>query len=170
MEIDPHQLDRGDRSSPPTRSACNTPSSTSAASCRRLTAARARRRRGLRGGLLGKNILGSGFDLEITVHRGAGAYICGEETRAARVARRQARLSAAQAAVPGGRRPLRRPDGHQQRGDRSPTCRRSCERGAAAYAQYRHGEEHGHARLLPERACQAARQLRAAAGRRRCAS
>jgi len=31
-------------------------------------------------GFLGKNIFGSGFDLEITVHRGAGAYICGEET------------------------------------------------------------------------------------------
>lgn len=31
-------------------------------------------------GYLGKNILRSGYDLEITVHRGAGAYICGEET------------------------------------------------------------------------------------------
>jgi NADH-quinone oxidoreductase subunit F len=31
-------------------------------------------------GYLGTNILGSGFDLEITVHAGAGAYICGEET------------------------------------------------------------------------------------------
>ncbi|MBU3744642.1 MAG: NADH-quinone oxidoreductase subunit NuoF [Sediminibacterium sp.] len=31
-------------------------------------------------GMLGKNILGSGFDCEIYVHRGAGAYICGEET------------------------------------------------------------------------------------------
>ncbi len=31
-------------------------------------------------GFLGKNILGSGFDAEIYVHRGAGAYICGEET------------------------------------------------------------------------------------------
>ncbi|MDX2036008.1 MAG: NADH-quinone oxidoreductase subunit NuoF [Isosphaeraceae bacterium] len=31
-------------------------------------------------GHLGKNIHGSGFDLEIYVHRGAGAYICGEET------------------------------------------------------------------------------------------
>jgi NADH-quinone oxidoreductase subunit F len=31
-------------------------------------------------GFLGKNILGSGYDLEIHVHRGAGAYICGEET------------------------------------------------------------------------------------------
>ena len=40
----------------------------------------ARGARGVRRGLLGKNILGSGFDLEITVHRGAGAYICGEES------------------------------------------------------------------------------------------
>jgi NADH-quinone oxidoreductase subunit F len=31
-------------------------------------------------GFLGNNILGSGFDCEIYVHRGAGAYICGEET------------------------------------------------------------------------------------------
>ena len=31
-------------------------------------------------GLLGKNILGKGFDLELVVHVGAGAYICGEET------------------------------------------------------------------------------------------
>lgn len=31
-------------------------------------------------GLLGKNILGSGFDFELNNHLGAGAYICGEET------------------------------------------------------------------------------------------
>ncbi len=31
-------------------------------------------------GFLGKNILGSGFDCELYLHRGAGAYICGEET------------------------------------------------------------------------------------------
>lgn len=31
-------------------------------------------------GYLGKNILGSGFDLEVVLHAGAGAYICGEET------------------------------------------------------------------------------------------
>jgi len=31
-------------------------------------------------GYLGKDILGSGFDLDVYVHRGAGAYICGEET------------------------------------------------------------------------------------------
>ncbi len=32
------------------------------------------------GGFLGKNILSSGFDFTIEVRRGAGAYICGEET------------------------------------------------------------------------------------------
>ena len=31
-------------------------------------------------GLVGKNLFGTGYDLEVTVHRGAGAYICGEET------------------------------------------------------------------------------------------
>jgi NADH-quinone oxidoreductase subunit F len=31
-------------------------------------------------GFLGENILGSGYSLDIFVHRGAGAYICGEET------------------------------------------------------------------------------------------
>jgi NADH-quinone oxidoreductase subunit F len=31
-------------------------------------------------GFLGQNILGSGYSLEMSVHRGAGAYICGEET------------------------------------------------------------------------------------------
>src|ERR1700683_4132422 len=31
-------------------------------------------------GYLGTDILDSGFDLEVVVHAGAGAYICGEET------------------------------------------------------------------------------------------
>ncbi len=31
-------------------------------------------------GFIGRNILGSGFNFELFVHRGAGAYICGEET------------------------------------------------------------------------------------------
>ncbi len=31
-------------------------------------------------GYFGTDILGSGFDLEVTIHSGAGAYICGEET------------------------------------------------------------------------------------------
>ena len=32
------------------------------------------------GGYLGKNVRGSGIDLDVVVHKGAGAYICGEET------------------------------------------------------------------------------------------
>jgi len=44
-----------------------------AAFMRALDAARA-------AGFVGKNILGTGYDLDVTVHRGAGAYICGEET------------------------------------------------------------------------------------------
>jgi len=31
-------------------------------------------------GYFGRDILGTGFDLEVIIHRGAGAYICGEET------------------------------------------------------------------------------------------
>ena len=31
-------------------------------------------------GLIGKNACGSGYDFELYLHRGAGAYICGEET------------------------------------------------------------------------------------------
>ncbi|MGJ3507735.1 NADH-quinone oxidoreductase subunit NuoF [Enemella sp. A6] len=37
-------------------------------------------REAYRAGYLGKNILGTGYDLDIVVHSGAGAYICGEET------------------------------------------------------------------------------------------
>ena len=54
-------------------------------------------------GFLGKNIQGSGFDCEIYVHRGAGAYICGEETGLIESLGRQARLPAHQAAVFSGR-------------------------------------------------------------------
>jgi NADH-quinone oxidoreductase subunit F len=31
-------------------------------------------------GYIGRNVLGSGYDVDVIVHRGAGAYICGEET------------------------------------------------------------------------------------------
>src|SRR5881392_4263748 len=35
---------------------------------------------GAEGGYPGTNILGSGYDIHLILHRGAGAYICGEET------------------------------------------------------------------------------------------
>ncbi len=31
-------------------------------------------------GLIGRNACGTGYDFDVYVHRGAGAYICGEET------------------------------------------------------------------------------------------
>jgi NADH-quinone oxidoreductase subunit F len=34
----------------------------------------------IQNGYIGKNIAGSGYNLDVIVHRGAGAYICGEET------------------------------------------------------------------------------------------
>lgn len=37
-------------------------------------------------GLLGKNILGSGFDFEVIISKGAGAFVCGEETALIRAA------------------------------------------------------------------------------------
>lgn len=40
----------------------------------------AARREAMAAGFLGDNILGSGYDLDVVIHRGAGAYICGEET------------------------------------------------------------------------------------------
>ena len=55
--------------------------STSAASSTRAAHARARRSpRRYAAGYLGKNILGTGIDVEIYVHSGAGSYECGEET------------------------------------------------------------------------------------------
>ena len=50
-------------------------------------------------GLIGKGICGSDYDLEFTIHRGAGAYICGER-RFAQFARRPPRRAAPQAPFP----------------------------------------------------------------------
>ena len=70
-------------------------------------------------GLIGKNACGSGWDFDLFLHRGAGAYICGEGNGAARVARGQEGHAPAEAAVPGGGRPVWLPDdGEQRRDDR----------------------------------------------------
>src|SRR4026207_1272771 len=94
-------------------------------------------------GILGTNIFGSGFDCDVYVHRGAGAYEAGEETAlleslegkraqprdkppgqrggggpgAPRAARGQGGPAAEQAAVSGGGRRLRQADRGQQRRD-----------------------------------------------------
>ena len=66
---------------------------------------------------LGKNIFGSGFDCDVFIHRGAGALRGGRGDGAHRIARRQARAAAAQAAVSRGRRSLPVPDRGEQRRD-----------------------------------------------------
>ena len=77
----------------------------------------ARSRRRARPGYVGKNIFGTGYDLEVTVHRGAGAYICGEETgllNSLEGKRGEPRLKPPFPAIEG---PLRRADRRQQRRD-----------------------------------------------------
>jgi hypothetical protein len=66
-------------------------------------------------GYAGTNILGTGYNLEIIVHAGAGAYICGEETAlldSLEGRRGQPRLRPPSPPS----RPLRLSDGDQQRG------------------------------------------------------
>ena len=65
-------------------------------------------------GYLGKNILKSPISRSIfIIHRGAAAYVCGEETGLDRKPRRQARLAADQAAVSRRRRAFSQADGRE---------------------------------------------------------
>ena len=68
-------------------------------------------------GYIGKNIFGIGLRLRDLRAPRRGRLRGGRGERAARVARGQAGAAAAAAAVPRGRRPLRLPDGDQQRRD-----------------------------------------------------
>ena len=69
-------------------------------------------------GYVGKNILGSDWSVDITLHWGAGAYIVGDETALLEIARGQARDAAAEAAVlPRGHGPVHEPDDREQRRD-----------------------------------------------------
>jgi NADH-quinone oxidoreductase subunit F len=62
-------------------------------------------------GLLGTDILGSGFDLDIAVFQGSGAFVCGEETALIRLSRH----AAPPPPLPGPGRIVEKPDGDQQR-------------------------------------------------------
>ena len=93
-------------------------------------------------GLLGKNAAGSGYDFDLYLHRGAGAYICGEETallESLEGKKGQPRLKPPFPAAVG---PLRLPDdGQQCRDDRGgadhPAARRRLVRRAGPAEQYR---------------------------------
>lgn len=67
-------------------------------------------------GLLGKNAAGSGWDFDLYVHRGAGAYICGEETAQLSSLEGGKGLPPLEASIPCHFGPLRVPYHHQQRG------------------------------------------------------
>ena len=66
-------------------------------------------------GFLGEKIFGTDTNLEIVVHRGAGAYECGEETALLTSLEGYPRPPAHEAALPGRRRSLRQADYRQQR-------------------------------------------------------
>jgi hypothetical protein len=93
---------------------------------------------------VGKNILGTNYSCDIFVHRGAGAYICGEETGPV---------------FPRGPRPLPVPDDREQRRDALP---REAHRGHGRrqLRQDRHAQQHRHAHLLRQRPRAETRLLR----------
>lgn len=86
-------------------------------------------------GYLGTNIAGTGFDLDLVVHAGAGAYICGEETAlldSLEGRRGQPRLRPRSRRSPGctPARPW------STTSSRSPVCRRSSAAGSTGSAQW----------------------------------
>ena len=116
-------------------------------------------------GLLGKNACGSGYDFDLYLHRGAGAYICGEETGAARKPGRQEGPAAAEAAIPGAGRALRLPDtvNNVETIAVAPTILR---RGASWFAGIGRPQQHRHQDLLHLGPRRAGRAM----SKRRCAS
>ena len=68
-------------------------------------------------GYLGKSMAGSGWAMDMVVHRGAGAYICGEETSLLNSLEGRSGLAPAQAALPRGQGAVRPAHHRQQRGD-----------------------------------------------------
>ncbi len=68
-------------------------------------------------GLLGKDILGSGFDFQVKAHRGAGAFVCGEETALIISLEGEVGEPTPETALPCRPRALGQADDHQQCGD-----------------------------------------------------
>ena len=120
-------------------------------------------------GWLGRNIQGSGFDLDVVIHRGAGAYICGEET-------------ALLTSLEGGKGfPRLKPPFPAISGlFQCPTIVNNVEtlacvpfilrEGAERFAAPGHGQAGRHQAVLGVRARESARPLRGAGGRDACAS
>ena len=118
-------------------------------------------RRCARGGLLGKNILGSGFDCEVYLHRGAGAYEAGEETALLESLEGKRAQPRIQAAVPGGGRRVGMPDRGEQRRDALQRAARHDAR-RRLVRRARSGEERRAEAVLRQRPRQESRRVRSA--------
>ena len=68
-------------------------------------------------GLLGQDVLGSGFDFDLKIKEGAGAFVCGEETALIASDRGPAGLPRTRPPFPAVLRRPRPADDHQQRRD-----------------------------------------------------
>ena len=108
--------------------------------------------------LIGKNNI-HGFDFDLYVHHGAGAYICGEETALLESLEGKKGHAAAEAAVPGQCRPLRLPDHGQQRRDHRAGARHHAPR-RGLVRRHRPAEQHRHQAVLHLRPRRAAVQRR----------
>ena len=91
-------------------------------------------------GYLGKNILGSEFSLDVYIHRGAAAYVCGEETGLIESIEGRRAWPRIKPPFPGRRRAVPQADGRQQRRDaglREAHRRSRRRRGSARWARRR---------------------------------
>jgi NADH-quinone oxidoreductase subunit F len=91
-------------------------------------------------GYFGQNILGTGYNLECYLHRGAGAYICGEETGLIESLEGK-RLAADQAAVPSQSGRFRKYRGEQRRNAGVPAADLFCRARLVAF-EYREFKGH----------------------------
>ena len=108
-------------------------------------------------GLIGKNACGSGFDFDLYIHHGAGAYICGEETallESLEGKKGQPRLKPPFPAMAG---LVWLPDDRQQRGEHRGRADDSAPRGGLVL-KLRAREQRGHQALLHLRPCEQALQ------------
>ena len=136
---------RGHGASRPTRSARPRRTSTSAPSTRWRSRGSSRpSRRPRRTACSGHNILDSGFNLEIVIKKGAGAFVCGEETALIHSIEGQARHAAPAAAVPGGPAACSASRRSSTTSRRWPTCPRIVQRGADWFARVGTRDEQGH--------------------------
>ena len=86
-------------------------------------------------GLIGKNACGSGWDFDCYLHRGAGAYICGEETGLLESLEGKKGHAAAEAAIPGRGRAVWLPvHGEQRREHRGRADHHAARRGVVQCA------------------------------------